>query len=106
MPHLVKRCMGSYRLHKESKTVSQWDAFQPEFERTRAEYWPMLTAKQRRRAKLLRRKREGDQHRVLAWQALSRSNVAEARKHAFEAFRNAKLAFSSWRIMYCALRGH
>jgi glycosyltransferase involved in cell wall biosynthesis len=104
-PTIIHACLGSYRMHENSKTVSQWDAFEPEFERARSEYVPMLTAKQRREADRKRRQKESERHRVLGWQALRKAEVSQARKHAFETLRRAKLAIESWRLMYCALRG-
>jgi glycosyltransferase involved in cell wall biosynthesis len=104
-PTVVHRCLGSYRLHETSKTVSEWDAFEPEFEKSRKLYLPLLTPKHRREAKRKRRLKEFERHRVLGWQALKKADVPEARKQAREAFRRARLAFESWRLMYCALRG-
>ena len=104
-PTIVHRCLGSYRLHANSKTVSEWDAFEPEFARSRATYLPLLSGKQRREVARKRRDKEFERHRVLAWQALRKADVATARKHALESFRRAKLAAESWRLMYCALRG-
>jgi glycosyltransferase involved in cell wall biosynthesis len=104
-PTLIHRCLGSYRLHESSKTVSQWERFEPDLERARAEYLPLLPASQRREAAKKRRHKESERHRMLAWQALKKAEVPEARKHAFETLRRAKLAAESWRLMYCALRG-
>lgn len=104
-PTVVHRCLGSYRLHESSKTVSEWDAFEPEFARSRESYLSLLTPKQRREANRKRRLKEFERHRVLGWQALKKADVPEARKQAREALRRAKLALESWRLMYCALRG-
>jgi glycosyltransferase involved in cell wall biosynthesis len=104
-PTIVHRCLGSYRLHANSKTVSEWDAFEPEFARSREMYLPMLSAKQRREVARKRRHKESERHRILAWQALRKADVAAARKHAVETLRRAKLATESWRLMFCALRG-
>jgi glycosyltransferase involved in cell wall biosynthesis len=104
-PTIVHRCLGSYRLHGNSKTVSEWDAFEPEFARSRAGYLPLLTPRQRREVARKRRLKEFERHRVLAWQALRKADVATARRHALETFRRAKLASESWRLVYCALRG-
>ncbi|HZN67158.1 MAG TPA: glycosyltransferase family 2 protein [Tepidisphaeraceae bacterium] len=104
-PTPIRACLGSYRMHENSKTVSQWDAFEPEFERVRSEYLPMLTPKQRREARRKRLDKELERHRLLGWQALRKADVTAARKHAFETLRRAKLALESWRLMYCALRG-
>jgi glycosyltransferase involved in cell wall biosynthesis len=104
-PKLIHRCLGSYRLHESSKTVSQWERFEPDLERARAEYLPLLPARQRREAAKKRRRKESEQHRMLAWQALKKAEVPAARKHAFETLRRAMLAAESWRLMYCAMRG-
>lgn len=104
-PAIVHRCLGSYRLHANSKTVSEWDAFEPEFARSRETYLPMLTPKQRREVAAKRRHKEFERHRILGWQALKKHDAAEARRHALEALRRARLSRESWRLMYCALRG-
>jgi glycosyltransferase involved in cell wall biosynthesis len=104
-PTIVHRCLGSYRLHQNSKTVSEWDAFEPEFARSREAYLPMLTAKQRREVAHKRRLKAFEKHKVLGWQALKKSDVPEARKQALVALRHAKLTMESWRLMFCALRG-
>lgn len=104
-PAIAHRRLGSYRLHASSKTVSEWDAFEPEFERCRALYLPMLGARERRAVKRKRRQKESEKHRILGWQALRKADVPTARKHAVETLRRAKLALESWRLMYCALRG-
>ena len=104
-PTTIRACLGSYRMHESSKTVSQWDAFEPEFDRARGEYLPMLTAKERREATKKRRHKESERHRLLGWQALNKADVAGAKKHAVEALRRAKLSVEAWRLAYCAIRG-
>lgn len=105
-PHYVRRCLGSYRLHASSKTVAEGDLFIPEFRKVRGPIVEeLLTPDERREVLKRRRQRDLDRHRLAGWEALAKKNVAEARRHAFEAVRRAKLAFSSWRLMYCALRG-
>lgn len=104
-PHVIARCLGSYRMHAASKTVAEWDLFQPEFNRVREEYASHLTPRQRRTVARRRRQRESERHRLLAWQALGRRDVAEARRHAVQTLKNAKLTLESWRVLYCAIRG-
>jgi glycosyltransferase involved in cell wall biosynthesis len=104
-PLIVHRCLGSYRLHQNSKTVSEWDAFEPEFARVRADYVSLLTAKERRAVVRKRRRKEWNKHYNLGWAALRKSDVSAARKHAKAALANAKLTLDSWRLMYCAVRG-
>lgn len=41
-----------------------------------------------------------------AWVALKNGNIPAARKHAVALMRIAPFSLSSWRLMYCALRGH
>jgi glycosyltransferase involved in cell wall biosynthesis len=41
-----------------------------------------------------------------AWVALKNGNVAAARRHAMSLVRMAPFSLSSWRLMYCALRGY
>jgi hypothetical protein len=105
-PTTIRRCLGSYRLHQNSKTVSEWDGFEPEFNGARQEYLPLLSPEERREVARKRRHKESERHRLLAWQALKKADVPQARKHAYETLRRAKLATESWRLMYCALRGH
>jgi glycosyltransferase involved in cell wall biosynthesis len=104
-PHVVHRCLGSYRLHADSKTVSQWDDFQPEFARVREEYAKYVTSKDRRRIARKQRSKIAERNRILGWQALGRDEVPAARKHAMTTLRNASGSFEAWRLMFCALRG-
>jgi glycosyltransferase involved in cell wall biosynthesis len=41
-----------------------------------------------------------------AWVALKNGNVTAARKHAVSLLKIAPLSLGSWRLMYCAIRGH
>jgi glycosyltransferase involved in cell wall biosynthesis len=41
-----------------------------------------------------------------AWVALKNGNIAAARRHAVSLVRMAPFSVSSWRLMYCALRGY
>ena len=104
-PTIVHKRLGSYRLHENSKTVSEWDAFEPEFIRARDMHVTRLSAPDRREAERKRRRKEFERHRVLGWQALKKADVAEARRQAFEALRRSRLGPESWRLVYCALRG-
>ena len=104
-PYILHRCLGSYRLHGNSKTVSEWDAFEPEFAKSRETYLAMLTPKQRKEVAKKRRMKEFEKHRVLGWQALKKKDVTEARKQASAAWKWARFTPDAWRLMYCALRG-
>jgi glycosyltransferase involved in cell wall biosynthesis len=41
-----------------------------------------------------------------AWVALRNGNIAAARKHAMSLLRMAPFSLSSWRLLYCAIRGY
>lgn len=105
MPHVLRRCMGGYRLHDASKTMSQYEKFQMEFKQLRAEYWPMLTKQEQQTARYKRRRWEAEQHRLEGWDAIKAGDVPRARAHARQALRGRKFSLESWRLMVCALRG-
>jgi len=105
MPHIIGRCMGGYRLHESSKTVSQWEKFKIEFKALRQEYWHLLSPAEQKLAASRRRRWEAQQHYRFGWQALKQGDVTKAREHAKEAFRRNRTAIQSWRLMYCAMRG-
>lgn len=46
-----------------------------------------------------------DRYRTWAWWALQSGNIATARRHARSAMAGRPLSPSSWRLMYCTLRG-
>ena len=58
MPHLLRRCMGGYRLHEASKTMSQYAKFLVEFKALRTEYSKYLTPAERNRLSAYRRRNE------------------------------------------------
>ena len=105
-PLLLRQCMGGYRLHKSSKTVSQWDAFGPDFKRVRDHYRQYLTAEERHALEGYLRERELREHRNKAWAALKDRNLIEARRHAREAFRRERLSVHAWKLLYCTIRGY
>ncbi|HEY2588979.1 MAG TPA: glycosyltransferase family 2 protein [Tepidisphaeraceae bacterium] len=105
-PHMIKRCMGGYRLHGESKTVSQSDAFDPEFRQLRAEYRKYLTPGERKLSDEALRERCLKEYRNKAWAALMGKNIGEARKYTREVLRLDRFSLQTWRLMYCAIRGY
>jgi glycosyltransferase involved in cell wall biosynthesis len=46
------------------------------------------------------------QHQFWGWMSLKAGNVMTARKYARAGLRLAPFSVESWRLMYCALRGH
>jgi len=105
-PLLLRRCMGGYRLHQNSKTVSQWDAFGPDFQRVRDHYRKYLTADEARALAGYIREREIREHQNKAWAALMDRKVSDARRHAREVLRRDRLSVHAWKLMYCTLRGY
>jgi glycosyltransferase involved in cell wall biosynthesis len=47
-----------------------------------------------------------DTHEIWGWQALQAGNLATARKHASRLLARSPLSTSSWKLLYCTLRGH
>jgi glycosyltransferase involved in cell wall biosynthesis len=47
-----------------------------------------------------------ERYRKWAWRSLKAGNVATARKYARAALRGDPISSASWKLMYCALRGH
>lgn len=47
-----------------------------------------------------------ESYRKWAWWALSSGYVRSARKHALRALRTEPMSIQSWRVVFCALRGH
>lgn len=105
-PHMIKQCLGGYRLHGESKTVAQSDAFDPEFRQLRAEYRKYLTPNERNLVDDALRERYLKEYRNKAWAALMGNNLGEARRYTREVLRLDRFSLKTWRLMYCAIRGY
>jgi hypothetical protein len=45
-------------------------------------------------------------HRQWGWMSLKAGNVSTSRKYALAGLRLAPRSVESWRLMYCAMRGH
>jgi glycosyltransferase involved in cell wall biosynthesis len=105
-PHMLHRCMGGYRMHEASKTVSQLAKFEPEFQQVRAEYRKYLTPAEAQQVDEYFHKRDLEESRRLGWATLKDRDIAKAREHAKKAFRLDRFSWDSWKLMYCALRGH
>ena len=105
-PHVVHQCMAIFRLHEKSKTCSGEQPFEPEDQRLRQEYWKYLTFSERRWVTTALRQMRARAHRTAGWAALKKRDLPAARKLAFSTVSNALTSVDSWRLMYCALRGH
>lgn len=104
-PHMLKRCMGGFRMHPTSKTVSQLDRFDPEFRSVRAEYRQYLKPAEQQSVDAWYRELHLKEHRAQAWAALLSRNIPQARQHARAAWGLDRFSIQSWKLMYCAIRG-
>jgi hypothetical protein len=52
------------------------------------------------------RRQKARMNRKEGWAALKRKDLAEARRRAWATVSNASTSLESWRLVYCALRGH
>lgn len=105
-PNIVRKCLGAFRLHEDSKTVSVWDKFLPEFATIRSEYRKHLT---RRDVWQWHRELSAEQAgyaRDRMWRALNSKDVKAARREAITAVQEQPLSLESWKAIYFALRGH
>jgi glycosyltransferase involved in cell wall biosynthesis len=105
-PHVVHQCLALFRLHQASKTMSSETAFDPDDAGLRRDYMPYLSWSERRIVHSARRRMQARANRKAGWAALKRHDVAEARKRAIATVSNAATSLESWRLMFCALRGH
>jgi glycosyltransferase involved in cell wall biosynthesis len=105
VPETMKRCLGVYRLHPDSKTCSRGELFHVENEKIRHEYMGRLQPAESRKVKAHRRKWLARRSSQLGWTALAEANVKKARAAALDAVRFGPFSMNNWRMMYCALRG-
>ena len=105
-PHVVHQCMAVFRLHGASKTMSGATPFEPDDQKLISEYWSYLPWFDRRIVRQAQRRMRARANRKAGWAALKRKDLSEARKHAITTVANAMTSIESWRLMYCALRGH
>lgn len=105
LPKTVRRCLGTYRLHAESKTCSQTTRYTPENERVRAEYMKLLSPEDLAAVKKKRRLKAIERNQLAGWRAIQSKDVSKARGHAREAIQLTPFRPEAWRLAYCALRG-
>ena len=105
-PHVVHHCMAVFRFHETSKTVAEGEHFVPEVKQIRRDYARYLSWADRVRAASHQRQKEAHGLRKRAWEALKARDVSGARKLALSTFSRASLSVESWRVLYCAMRGH
>jgi len=105
-PHVVHQCLAIFRLHEASKTMSGKTPFDPDDVKLRREYMPYLSFFERRTVRSALRRQRARMNRKEGWAALKRKDLSEARRRAWATVSNAFTSIESWRLMYCALRGH
>ena len=105
-PLMLHQCLGGFRLHDTSKTVSQANAFEPEFREVRAHYRQYLTPSERRDVDEYFDDEALKTHTRAAWAALLKRDVIAAREHARKVFHLAPFCVRTWKLMLCAIRGH
>jgi glycosyltransferase involved in cell wall biosynthesis len=105
-PHAVNQCLAVFRLHGASKTMSGATPFDREDELLRREYGAYLSRSDRQHVRYMVRRQRARANRRAGWDALQQKNVAEARKRAWATLSSATTSLESWRLMFCALRGH
>jgi hypothetical protein len=104
-PKVFRRCLGTYRMHAASKTVTQHALkMRPEYERIRAECLRTLPAADQQEVLEFRREFDTEKHRVAGWRALQATDLTGAREHAAEALRLAPTSPESWRLWLCTKR--
>ena len=105
-PLLLRKCLGAFRLHEESKTVSVYDKFTPEFKLVRDEYRKYLSPRERLSWWIEKRREDAEKARDNMWRALNRKDVKAARREALTAMGEQPLSLESWKVLFFALRGH
>jgi len=105
-PHVLGQCLAVFRMHDESKTLSAADPFEADNKTIRNEYLRYLPRGERRYVRATLRREKAKLSREAAWDALKQHDLVTARKLAFSTVSHALTSMDSWRLMFCALRGH
>jgi glycosyltransferase involved in cell wall biosynthesis len=105
-PVAVRRCLGAFRLHVESKSCSAPEKYVPDFEKLHEEYGKYLTPAERKQFAREQRKLRASRAALDTWEALKRNDVPTARRQALRSVRGQTFSMASWRALMCAVRGH
>lgn len=97
-----------YRLHPESICRNQGDKHLSFARRALQETWARrdMVPKPQIFASELKTVKSAETHRIMAWWALSASNLVTARKHAIIAFAESPLSVENLKVLACAIRGY
>jgi glycosyltransferase involved in cell wall biosynthesis len=105
-PRPVRQCLGAFRLHETSKTVSDWSKSEAAFKIIRAEYAHYLSPYEKFKWWRGRREMEATEAKKRMWRALQDKDIKVARKEAMTVMGDQPLSIDSWKSLYFALRGH
>jgi glycosyltransferase involved in cell wall biosynthesis len=105
-PKVVRRCMGGFRLHSQSKTCAKPENYIPDNKGLFEEYGEFLTSAQRQIAKRELKKKANQMIQNRAWAAINEGDPRRAREHALAAVSDLPTSLEAWRTAFCALRGH
>ena len=98
-PKMVRRCLGTYRMHAASKTITQHSQkMQPEYEQIRAECMRTLTPAEQQEVLAYRKQFDTRRSRGQGWKAFKAGDLAAARQHAAQTVKLAPLSPDSWRL--------
>jgi glycosyltransferase involved in cell wall biosynthesis len=105
----LKDVLLHYRLHTGSichTRESDQDTIRPELE---AEVYSRRGMAKPKRANDVEQRSlggPGDRFKLWGWWALVGGNISTARKYARRALRTSPLQSETWKLMFCAIRGH
>jgi glycosyltransferase involved in cell wall biosynthesis len=105
-PTIVRKCLAGFRLHADSKTVSQFERFDPEDHEIRVKFAEKLPAGERSKVMKAIKAFEAEQNIKWGWEKLRAKDVTGAKKHASESLRLSRSNPDAWRLWYCARRGY
>ena len=106
MPHILPSPLAWFRMHAASKTVAEGTSFTAENMQIRKRFISVFPRSQQRDVMRQVRRRISQWQQQLGWAALKRGQARTARTHARVAIRQSPTDLQSWRLLYCAMRGH
>ena len=104
-PVQVRRCLGMFRLHMQSKTLSKPENYGPDFATLHEEYFKYLTPAERAQFEKEKKVLDASRASKAAWDAIAQHDATAARKHAMFALKRRKLSLDAWKTLACAVRG-
>jgi glycosyltransferase involved in cell wall biosynthesis len=105
-PVQVRRCLGAFRLHMESKTCSAPQTYGPENAALREEYAQYLTPAEAKQWRKEARQEQKSRSLLDVWEALKQKDIPAARRLALKQVMGGGWSAESWKVLACALRGY